>query len=502
MTNIRRALIHHWPHLLALGVFVVVLWAQPMGVMVGAFYDDGAYLLLAEALAAGEGYRNVHLPGAPPAVHHPFLYPLVLSVLWRLWPAFPDNVTLFQLFDAAALGGAALVIAAHARRVNAPPIAQYVALPLGFIAFPLLNLVGMRLPEPLFLLLWAGAVEMADRDEAGYPSAVAAGALAGLATLTRTVGITILAGITLALAIRKSPRQAIAAAVTGTLVIAPWFSWTAIQGSLIDVRIRPDYGTHLHAVEQLGLGGLVPTSYLGSLAPFTTLLLPDLPTTLWHPTAIAVAALTLWGGVAVARRLPALAATLGTYLILASVWFQYQNRFVWIVLPWLLLLFLRGATAAWRRGWAPRGIAVMLMAVCLLGYGRREAVSLARREFDAPSRRISAPFTVLAPAIRAETPLDAVVATDREALVWLYTGRRAVPSYLSSWSTGGNRIPLSEEQTLAYLCDAGATHVAVDGPGSPTTPLVEALTARGDSTLQPLFQFSAGPALFRFQCPP
>ncbi len=497
----RRTLSDHWPHCLALGVFALALWAQPIGAMAGAFFDDGIYLTLAEALAMGEGYRNVHLPGAPPAVHHPLLYSLALSVLWRLWPVFPDNMTLFQLFDAAALAGAAWIIAAHAKRWSSPAFAQYIALPLGFMAFPLLNLVGMRFAEPLYLLLWAGAVAVADRDATTYRSAVVAGALAGLATLARSVGITIVAGVALALAIRKRPRQAISAAVAGAVTTAPWLVWTALQGSRIDTRIAANYGSYLQVAQQSGLSGLVPGDYLGALTPLAELLLPRLPSMLWHPAAVAIGAIAVWGGVVVAKRAPALVASLGAYLLLASFWFWFPDRFVWIILPWLLVLLVAGAAEAWRRGLALRVPVVVLMLACGVGYGWREAMSLARRGFDAPTRRISAPFTILAPAIRAETPPDAVIATDREALVWLYTGRRAVPSYLFQWTARGVGVPLSREETLSYLCEAGATHVAVSGPGSPAAPLVDELAARADSTLEPLFRFAGGPALFRFRCP-
>ena len=95
-----------FPGLLGLGVFAVALWAQPHA-FVGVFYDDGIYVTLAKALAEGEGYRYIHLPGAPPGVHFPILYPATLSLLWRLWPVFPQNVTLFQLFDSAVFGVAA-----------------------------------------------------------------------------------------------------------------------------------------------------------------------------------------------------------------------------------------------------------------------------------------------------------------------------------------------------------------------------------------------------------
>src|SRR5947207_1431698 len=79
-------------------VFITALWAQPGG-LVGGFYDDGIYVSLAKALAEGHGYRNIHLPGAMVSVHYPPLYPVLLAILFRLWPSFPENVVLFQMFD-------------------------------------------------------------------------------------------------------------------------------------------------------------------------------------------------------------------------------------------------------------------------------------------------------------------------------------------------------------------------------------------------------------------
>lgn len=499
--SLRRSLAAAWPQILALFVFVLVLWAQPGQSMVGAFFDDGIYVTLAKALADGDGYRNVHLPGAPPAVHFPFLYPAALAVLWRLWPVFPDNVTLFQLFDAAALAAAAWVIAAHARRWGPPPAAQYVALPLAFAAFPLLTYVGMRFAEPLYLLLWAGAVAVADRDTVGNRGALTAGALAGLAALARGVGIVVMGGVVLALAIRGRRRHSLLAAVAGVLTAAPWFVWTAVHGPGLDSRIAANYGSYANAARQSGLAGFLPDEYLGGFGPLAQLLLPVAPPWLWQPGAILVVGLVVWGGVAAARRAPALVASLTAYLLLVSSWFWFPDRFVWIVSPWLLLLGVAGVGAAWRRVPALRPVVAVLAIACAVGYSRREAISLAQRGFAAPARKVSAPFTLLAPAIEAETPRDAVIATDREALVWLYTGRRAVPSYLFRWSGRGAGTALSDDETTRYYCDVGVTHVALAGPGAPAAPMIIALAERADSTLRPVFHFTHGPRLYRFRCP-
>ncbi len=79
------------------------------GSLVGVFYDDGIYLALGRSLAEGHGYRLLYLPGAPGAVHYPFLYPLLLAALSKLAPAFPADV-------AAAQGGERSVCSAWARR--------------------------------------------------------------------------------------------------------------------------------------------------------------------------------------------------------------------------------------------------------------------------------------------------------------------------------------------------------------------------------------------------
>lgn len=46
--------------------------------------DNADYYLLANALASGEGYVNIHLPGFPPANHFPPGYPFLMSLMIRI----------------------------------------------------------------------------------------------------------------------------------------------------------------------------------------------------------------------------------------------------------------------------------------------------------------------------------------------------------------------------------------------------------------------------------
>ena len=104
----------------------LVVWLAPLLVLavalhavdiypVGVAYDDAVYVAIAKALATGRGYRYLHLPGTPFAAHFPPGYPFFLSLLWRLAPAFPANVLLFKVANAALVAVAAVWLARLAR---------------------------------------------------------------------------------------------------------------------------------------------------------------------------------------------------------------------------------------------------------------------------------------------------------------------------------------------------------------------------------------------------
>ncbi len=60
--------------------------------ILGFYHDDGVYAVTAKALAEGKGYRIISLPGSPVQMTYPVFYPAVLSVVWRIFPHFPENI--------------------------------------------------------------------------------------------------------------------------------------------------------------------------------------------------------------------------------------------------------------------------------------------------------------------------------------------------------------------------------------------------------------------------
>ena len=487
-----------WPKICALGVFVVALWAQT-DAMVGAFYDDGIYVTLAKALAEGRGYYNIHLPDAPPAVHYPPLYPFVLSLLWRLWPAFPENVVLFQLADCAALAGAAWIIAVQAGKWSASPLVR-LAVAVAFTAFPVLAVVGVRFSEPFFLLLFAAAVALADRDRPTLRTTVAAGGLAGLAALTRSIGVAVIAGVVVGLWLRGGRKTAVLAGLVGALVSAPWGLWVVTHAHAVDPRLAANYGTYFDETQQAGLGGILTGINWHVFEPVARLVLPSSPPWLWYPLAVALSGLIIWVAARAASRAPALVASLAGYVVIVALWPYAPDRFIWIILPWLAVFVVLGLeSAADYRPW-PRVAAVAIAAVLILGYAPREVRSLASRGFANAALGTSVPARFLAPAIAQGTPADAIVAAESEATIYLYAGRRVVPSFLFRWK-GRSFERAGPDSTLGFYCASGVTLVTLSSPLAEAAPPILALAARADSTLTPIVTVTSGPTVYRLRCP-
>ena len=63
----------------------------------GVYHDDAIYVITAKAIAQGDGYRLVNLPNSPKQTKYPILYPLLLSVIWKIFPFFPKNIFYMQI---------------------------------------------------------------------------------------------------------------------------------------------------------------------------------------------------------------------------------------------------------------------------------------------------------------------------------------------------------------------------------------------------------------------
>jgi hypothetical protein len=464
--------------------------------LVGVFYDDGLYAGLATALAHGAGYVHPHLPGTPAAVHYPPLYPAVLAPLFRVLSVSAAAMVakVLNLLLAALATG---LIAWHAARTELldPGTPRWLA-PLiigaAAVAIPVLATQSVLFAEPLFAVLLAAAVILADRG--GSPWLV--GTAAALALLTRSIGVAAGAGIACFLLERRTPwRTALKTLAPLAAAAALWGLWVVTHERGIDPALGLNYGSYGEILRQTGL------SALGVSAP-------DLPrpveviTLGWIPvrwvysvTAAASLGVGLYGLALLTRR-SAVGFTLVFYLAILAIWPYPADRFLWAVLPWLALAWAIGAIALWRFRWVRVPVA-LLVAALAGGYAYYEVRGLAGGWAKTQALAISANFNELIPVV-ANLPDSAVVATDDEALVWLYTRRTAVPFYLERYH-GRETIRPSPAEHRAYLERMGVTHVLLGSATSPSAGELRGLIQAYPGWLVAVYRWSGGRWLFAVQ---
>jgi hypothetical protein len=185
--------------LLAVAYILVAAW-QYSPALFGAYHDDTLYFSAAKALAEGDGNVLPNLPESPAQTKYPPLYPLLLSLVWRVQPHFPDNLTLAWALNLSF--GLVLVLASVGvlRRLGSTRREA-----LGLAAVLALNpytilWTNLLLSDVLFAALTLLAVLAADcavrrREGPFWGWWAAAVLLAWLATSTRTLGVAVLGGL-------------------------------------------------------------------------------------------------------------------------------------------------------------------------------------------------------------------------------------------------------------------------------------------------------------------
>ncbi len=92
----------------ALSLLCLAVYLLRLDRVAGLLQDDGWYLLLAKALASGQGYTLINSPtaGIPPL--YPPGFPALLSLVFRIAPQFPENLYLLKAVSMLAMFGVGL----------------------------------------------------------------------------------------------------------------------------------------------------------------------------------------------------------------------------------------------------------------------------------------------------------------------------------------------------------------------------------------------------------
>jgi len=326
-----------WPYFVYLGAPAI-----------GTFHDDGVYLVTAKALATGQGYRIVSLPGQPVQTKYPFLFPWLLSLMWRVYPVFPQNLTWLRIVPFGAALAWLYLSWSLLRRLGASALIALAAIALTAASPWTVFLSTSLLSETLFAALVAGGLLLLLRIEknAERPyDAIAAGVIMGAAFLTRTAAIAPAAAGLLVLAVRKKWRALGCYAVSLAIVAAPWIVWNALHAS--DPIVDPFYSASNYASwnivfnyawpEKLAIL-VVNSLWAIQLGQYWGLI----PGTAIEWIAVIVCVPCIFRGLWLERRSSvALAVVLYTGLVLA--WAFPPVRFLVTILPLLVWFMFVGA---------------------------------------------------------------------------------------------------------------------------------------------------------------
>jgi hypothetical protein len=412
----------------------------------GTHDDDGIYVSTAKALAEGNGYRLINLPGAPIQTKYPILYPLLVSIVWRIYPSYPDNLLVIQLLSilcaitVVAVTYLYLVRFGHAsRRVAACACllgstsqwhAYYGTLAMSEMPFALVTLSAMWSCE-----VYARSAGRSRLKQAGV------GTLVALPFLSRTIGIVMVVALPW-LYLRARRRSGLALLAVLVLCV-PWlvymrFGYLAWQGDAVTAYYT-DYLSWWAAnrpviaiiVSVNSALTLLYTGFAGAEG-VVTLLRPFIPISL----PFMLLGVLTWRVVikrAVTGSLAALYVL--TYGILMVCWPWSPDRFIAPIMLFLITYGIIGAQGAlqWllpnRRVNRIGLVLVLICAMANLGllatYGMRSMTD------GFPYRTLSLPrvkwsgFQETFGWLRANTIPSSVVAGNLDSMIYLYTGRQA-----------------------------------------------------------------------------
>ena len=463
---------------LALGfiALTVLLGAMLMAPGVtGVFYDDGIYVSTAKALANGQGYRLINLPWEPLQTKYPPLYPAMLALVWKVWPAFPNNLVLMQgltlVCGGSMIGLCCLYLVRFgycSRGVAATAIAlsltssmflSYCTLTLSEMPFALLSLVA----------LWC--LEVQNEKRFARPMGqFALGLLLSLPFLTRIIGILL---IPWGFYLRWRERRPLGwVALGATVAIAPWLIWMLILPHWTGIDSVTSYQTNYLTWWYSYLGkayGWIIIKNLYHLLKGSTLIAisllnnPLIPSWFWPINVLFGLGICL----GLALDLPngrVLPGFLLSCLALFLIWPFVPTRFLIPILPFLLAYLFKGLWQLLRlipQRFHPQGLSCFAVAVLLTANLAVTAMIIKqnhRHHYPSWSPFAGtvywASYERVFDWLKKNTQKDEVIVSGLDNMVYLYTGRRAFCPFLGnilSLYYGQSAPPLNSCQEIRQM---------------------------------------------------
>ncbi len=463
---------------IALVTVVLVAGAYRMvGGVCGVYHDDAIYVSTAKALAEGDGYRLINLPGAPVQTKYPILYPALLAGIWRLWPRFPENLLAMQGFS--LLTGAAVIGFGYLYLVRFGYFSRRIAAASGLLCAtaPLTLYLGTQtlseMPFALLVLLALWGVECGvRRPRCSRRYQLFLGVVLGLPFLCRIIGV-VLIPVGILILYRAQRRIPWIVCVVVAVITLPWVLW-----SLAGSGVGPGDSMDGYYTDYLGWWASAGLPFLGRVFLSNLLVMVSASASLGLEGlngALLRCAIPVWFGLSLVlgailwvsmfsqfRRGRVLPWFLIAYAlpILICPWPPY--RFLVPVLPFLIPYLFLGLSAMLRRLIPWRGYGVLAsvgLGVALTGnlgllYGHASVSHRAGYPYMGSPGDLGSwsSYEEVFDWLRTHAHPDDVVASGLDSMIYLYTGLRAFRPFTPCAAAlfyGENLPPLGTIDDLA-----------------------------------------------------
>lgn len=441
----------------------------------GTFHDDGVYLSTAKSLAEGTGYRLIAFPGEPWQTKYPILYPLLLSAIWRVCPAFPANVELMQCFtilcSSLFLSLTYLFLVRFSyfpRPVSLFAVLLCSSVP-GFVFFSGQLLSEMPFALALLIAMWH-LEEHVEQSRSTKLSSVMLGISLSMPFLIRLIGLATPLAALVYLMRRGRPFKL--TGITIATIAAIGIGLQAQVGST-DPGIRTDevraYQTNYvdwwqrQALDSAGsvlsknlqeLPGVTGKTVLSGILFFGG---PFAQQEQLKPLCLAIGLLPWLVLMQRTQRNRSLAFMLCAYVFIVLIWPWPSFRFVVPIMPFLFALAFLPVWQIAKRSALTGALAMPFVAIVIAtNFGATAQLMSFTRTANVPVIEVPrqgvewASFEQLLTWVKTHTSENDHIAATYDSLVYLYTGRKCVRPYEVDIAVGfygkkGNLIGTSED---------------------------------------------------------
>ena len=221
----------------------------------GRAHDDSIYVTTAKALATGDGYRIISLPYEPAQTKYPPLYPFLLSLVWRLFPEFPENLVPMMIMTiVATLSFLAASYFYITRKRYSSEWQAVIVLALAALNWRTVALVATLYSEMVYAILSVLALYLTedyDEHDRSWGRGILAGVVIGLTFLTRSLGVTLLIALAIHSIQRRRLKPALVPLAVGGAFVVGWAVWCYLNRTTADgsnVAYYTDYVGHINQV--------------------------------------------------------------------------------------------------------------------------------------------------------------------------------------------------------------------------------------------------------------